>query len=337
MHLTLRSLSWTGFLSLCACHLDVGAPPGEGTENADGDGGDGDGDGDAGGGGGGGEPAGQDPNGVAQIYPTAPDKAPSWTLGFDDWEARTRGWEGTVEGSGADIIVTEGGQVRLNVAAEDSDCEGEPDQGQALEQGYMCSPLDWYNLEMTGYIQLVEAAGAEDDRDWTWYLGGGRHTGDGPPDGCTGSAYKGNFHYADGQTRLRKESWHVNYSNREWKDVPGAPDYTQEPDLWVGLKLVRYEFTRDGERGLRLEQWADLGGVRDDGTPSNDWTLINVEEDHPGAPSWGGQATDCGAPADDQILFWGGPFATFRWDDTTSSMRLMSVRAIVPPADVSPP
>lgn len=323
------SLNLAGFLALAACGDGSASPA---TGNAEGPG-------DSGGSGpdGAGAPAGLDPNGVAQIYPTAPDQAPSWTLGFDDWQARTRGWEGTVEGTGAGTIVTEGGQVRLNVAAQDSDCEGEPDQARALAQGYMCSPLDWYELEMTGYVQLVEAAGGEDDRDWTWYLGGGRHTGDGPPDGCTGTAYKGNLHYADGRARMRKESWHVNYTSREWKEVAGAPDYTEAPDLWVGIKLVRYQIVRDGEPGLRLEQWVDLGGVGEDGAPANQWTLVNVEEDHPGAPSWGEEATACGAPTDDQIMFWGGPYASFRWDDTTSRIRLMSVRAIVRPADLPPP
>jgi hypothetical protein len=31
-------------------------------------------------------------------------------------------------------------------------------------------------------------------------------------------------------------------------------------------------------------------------------------------------------------MFWGGPWVTYRWDNTTSKLRLMSVREITPPA-----
>jgi hypothetical protein len=41
--------------------------------------------------------------------------------------------------------------------------------------------------------------------------------------------------------------------------------------------------------------------------------------------------------ASNQIIFWGGPHVTYRWDDTTARLRLASVREIVPPTDVPTP
>jgi len=70
--------------------------------------------------------------------------------------------------------------------------------------------------------------------------------------------------------------------------------------------------------------------------PANQWHLYRAAEDHPDSPSWGSQATDCDAPLDDQVMLWGGPWVTWRWDNTDSSLRLMSVREIVPPTNMPP-
>jgi hypothetical protein len=138
-----------------------------------------------------------------------------------------------------------------------------------------------------------------------------------------------------GRWRFAKESWHVNYDFTPWLDVEGGPDLTVE-DRFVGFKFVRYEIDRGGERAVRLEWWIDLGPQDGAGCPANEWTLIGAHEDAPGA-SWGSGATDCNAPADDQIMLWGGPWVTWRWDDTDAELRSMNVREIEPPATVPPP
>jgi hypothetical protein len=275
--------------------------------------------------------AGHDPNGVQQIYCTSLERADPWTLGYDDWEVRIRQF-GTVSGAGKLTVVEREGQTRMTVKAEDSDCEGLEDHGQALAQGYMCSPNDWRNFEMTGYFQLVESASSSSDQDWTMYGNGGRHTGSGPPTGCLGSSHKGSYHYRNAAVRIAKESWHVNYHYRDgWQDVPDGIDYGAASDAWLGMKFIRHEFERDGAAGVRNEVWLDLAGIDAEGNPANDWQLVTVSEDHPDQPSWGSAATQCGAPADDQPMLWGGPWVVWRWDGTTARLRLMSVREIEPP------
>lgn len=290
--------------------------------------------------GGGGTP-GTDPNGTTQIYVTKDDSvgdpvAGAWTLGFGDWQTRTRSF-GTVSGAGVNTIVRQSGQVRMTVKATTSTCEGLQDHGQALAQGYMCSARDWTNVEMTGYFKLNNAAGSSSDQDWTMYGNGGRHTGDGPPVGCMGSAYKGSYHYKNADNRFAKESWHVNYDYLyNWASIPGGVDYTQESSRWLGMKFIRYEFARNAKRGVRVELWLDFGGVNGSGVPANQWHLYRAAEDHPDSPSWGSQATECNAALDDQVMLWGGPWVTWRWDNTDSSLRLMSVREIVPPTNMPP-
>jgi F5/8 type C domain len=276
-------------------------------------------------------PVGTDPNGVRQLYPSRTGKAAPWTLGFGDWQARLRPDGASIAGSGKDTVLTNSGQVRISVEAVDSSCEGEPDHGLALQRGYMCSPNDWYNVEFTGYIKLDTPAGDASDQDWTWYAGGGRHTGDGWEDGCMGSAYKGSYHYRDADVRYGKEQWHVNYDYKSWTSVTGGIDYTANRSRWLGMKYVKYQFTRNGQRGIRLELWLDLDGIDSAGNPRNNWQRVRVVEDHPDAGSWGGDAGECRAPDADQIMFWGGPWVTYRWDNTTSRLRLMSVREITPP------
>ncbi|UXI67805.1 polysaccharide lyase [Tahibacter amnicola] len=277
---------------------------------------------------------GTDPNGVHQIYPSRAGRAKDWTLGFDDWQTRIRQF-GTVSGTGKNTVVRQSGQVRMTVSAEVSSCEGITDQALALQRGYMCSTNDWKNYEMTGYFKLNTPAGDEDDMDWTMYGNGGRHPGSG--NGCTGSAYKASYHYRDADVRFAKESWHVNYDfhpDNGWHPVNGGVNFVEQRDRWLGIKFVRYEFTRNGQPGVRLEQYLDLDGIDANGNPMNHWGTqpVWVREDHP-QTRWGSNGATCGV-ADQQIIFWGGPWVTWRWDNTDSSLRLMSVREIQPPAVV---
>jgi hypothetical protein len=216
-----------------------------------------------------------------------------------------------------------------------ADCEGLTDHAAALAQGFMCSPKDWTNFEITGYFKLQTPAVDAADQEWILYGNGGRHTGDGTALGCLGSSYKGAYDYATGMVRMSKESWHVNYDQKPWHlGMAGGIKYIDPAQRarWLGMKLVRYEIVRNGVRGVRLELWLDTGGVNTSGAPLNQWRLADVIEDHPNVGSWGTQATWCSAPRDDQPMLWGGPWVTWRWDNTTSRLRLMSVREIVPPA-----
>lgn len=285
------------------------------------------------------EPPDADPNGVAQIYPSKTGKAEPWTLGFGDWQARFDLDGGSVSGEGKDTIISNNGSPRMDVFAteEVKTCEGNEDYAESLDQGYACSPNDWNDLEMTGYVRLRDSADSSSDQDWTFYGPSGTHTNNGQyPDKCWGHSYKGSYHYRNAQVRFGKETWHVNYDYGGpapgWVDVPGGIDYGDNPDEWLGMKFIRYHFTRNGQEGIRVELRLDLSGIDDLGNPANDWSKVLTVEDHPDGESWGEDATDCDAPNDDQILLWGDPRATFRWDNTDSQLRLASVREIQPPA-----
>ena len=79
-------------------------------------------------------------------------------------------------------------------------------QNKIALAGYMQSPNDWKNVEITGYVKLN--SGSNDN--FVWYARGGRHTGFGAPQGCEGVAYKGALYYS-GATRWEKEQWHTGF------------------------------------------------------------------------------------------------------------------------------
>jgi hypothetical protein len=88
----------------------------------------------------------------------------------------------------------------------------------------------------------------------------------------------------------------------------------------VGLKYIVY-FQQNGKTAVRLQSWID---ANNDGK----WMKINDFVDSGG---WGNQGGYRGEDPD-QIITWGGPIATFRWDTATDvDFKNLSVREIDPP------
>jgi hypothetical protein len=178
-------------------------------------------------------------------------------------------------------------------------------------RGYMQSPNDWKNVEMTGQVKFNSGS----DDDWTWYARGGRNTGNGWPEGCEATEYKGSLEYTSGRVRWAKEQFHVSYVFSPWKNSPASGDHK-----FVGFKTVMYNFQLDGKTAVKMESYVD---------PNNDnqWQKVYDFVDKGG---WGSAGGECkGAP--DQIITWGGPVAAFRWDGANVDIKNLSVREIVPP------
>ncbi len=180
------------------------------------------------------------------------------------------------------------------------------------EKGYMQSPNDWRDVEITGFVKL-NATDADDD-NFAWYARGGRHNDSNS--GCEGSAYKGDL-YFDGRTSFAKESWHVSY------------DYTAKPSItksiqgrWVGFKVVMYNITVDGKTAVKMEAYLN------DNADKVTWEKVY---EHVDAGDFGGGATHCGATDDMMPITWGGPNAVYRWDSATDvDFKWLSVREIQP-------
>ncbi len=265
----------------------------------------------------------QDPGvdkfGIKKIYPTKSvgGKTEEWYMNMDNPtnDARTSPPSMTKNSDGSWKVTS--GQVRYGVYTSTG---YHPDQISTLNQaqmeakGYMQSPNDWKNVEMTGIVKFVSGDSTD---SWTWYARGGRHTGSGYPQGCEGTAYKVDLFY-NGKVRFAKEQWHVSYVFTGTK-TPTIP--TNNIGKFVGFKGVMYNFQQGGKTVVKLELWVDP-------TLTNNWQKVDEFVDSGG---WGSSAGECGGKPD-QIITWGGPTATFRWDNANNvSIKNLSVREIVPP------
>ena len=187
-------------------------------------------------------------------------------------------------------------------------------QKELAAKGYMQSPNDWKNVEMTGYVKLISSLSND---QFNWYNRGGRHTNSAP---CERTAYKVDvMYYSSGQTRFNKEQWFSGgYSFTSPKNVSSSSIQGK----WVGLKYIVYNFQQpNGKTAVMLQSWFDANA---DGK----WIKINDFVDLGG---WGDQGSYCGG-VPDQLITWGGPIATFRWDNATDvDFKNLSVREIESP------
>ena len=179
------------------------------------------------------------------------------------------------------------------------------------QAGYMQSPNDWRDVEITGYVKLNSG----NNDNFVWYARGGRHTGFGSPQGCEGVAYKGGLFYG-GATRWEKEQWHSGgYVFAEFGKNIGPIK-----GKWVGLKVIMYNIVQNDKTAVKLELWVDRSN-------NNNWIKATEKIDKGG---WGNNGRECGGKPD-QIITWGGPIAAFRWDGATDvDIKKFSVREIVP-------
>ena len=185
------------------------------------------------------------------------------------------------------------------------------DHNKIAMAGYMQSPNDWRDVEITGYVKLNSG----NNDNFVWYARGARHTGFGAPAGCEGTAYKGDLFY-DGNTRWTKEQWHTGgYAFGEFGENIGPIS-----GKWVGFKVIMYNAVEKDKSVVKLELWVDKNN-------NNNWIKANEKTDKGG---WGNAGRECGGKAD-QIITWGGPIAAFRWDGATDvDIKKFSVREIAP-------
>ncbi|HEY7777629.1 MAG TPA: discoidin domain-containing protein, partial [Nitrososphaeraceae archaeon] len=206
-------------------------------------------------------------------------------------------------------------QVRMNVYTStgyDSDDIPTLDHSVIASKGYMLASNDWRNFEMTQYVKVNTSPS---DDNFAPYGRGGRHTGSGAPSGCEGSSLKGDVFFS-GKVRFAKEQWHVSYVFTNIKTATSTIE-----DKWVGIKFIVYNFVENSKVVVKTELWLDI---------NNNGNFVKVDE-NVDRGGWGTEGTECGG-APDQIISWGGPITTFRWDTATDvDFKNLSVREILPP------
>jgi hypothetical protein len=274
--------------------------------------------------------AGVDKFGIKEIYPTKTG-AGEWYMNMDD-----PGNDPRIGGEGPSTIFVlqnddgswkvQSTEVRYGVLTSSGyhpDLITTLNQQALAAKGYMQSPNDWKNVEMTGYFKVN--AFTDSTQNGAPHIEllarGGRNTNDdGTIEGlsrqCEATTYHSNT-YLDGRIKFEKDLEHtIGYTT-------GDPErqHAIRPFLgkWIGIKAMYYNLP-DGT--VRLEQWIDEDS-------NNNWHRMLHYTDN---GNWGGGYPDCGA-ADTQVITWGGPIAVFRWDNIEDmDVKDFSVREIQPPS-----
>jgi F5/8 type C domain/PKD domain len=255
--------------------------------------------------------------GIKKIYPTK-SGGEEWFMNMEDpvHDTRTKPPSMTRNSDGSWKVTST--QVRYEIFTSSGydatkTHQNALDEKQLEANGYMLAPNDWKNVEMTGLVKFVSGDSTD---NWSWYARGGRHTGSGYPDGCEGTSLKGDLFYSSGKVRFAKEQWHVHYVFTSANTSAAA-----SVGKFVGFKSIMYNFQQNGKTVVKLEIWVDPN-------LDNNWQKVYDFVDSGGLGTGGGE---CGG-APDQIITWGGPIATFRWDSATNvSIKDLSVREIQPP------
>jgi hypothetical protein len=263
-----------------------------------------------------GSDSGTDIFGIKQLYPTK-SNGEEWYINMNNPSSDSRfNPQNTITKNPDGSWKMKATKVRMAVYTStgyDGDDIPTLDHSEIASKGYMLRPNDWRNFEMTQYVKVNTSPS---DDNFSPNGRGGRHTGDGtPPVGCEGSSMKGDVFFS-GKVRFAKEQWHVSYVFTNLKTATGSIE-----DKWIGIKFIVYNFVENNQVVVKTELWLDT---------NNSGNFVKVDEriDRGG---WGTEGTECGG-APDQIISWGGPITTFRWDTATDvDFKNLSVREILPP------
>jgi hypothetical protein len=248
--------------------------------------------------------------GIRELYPTKPG-GEEWFVNMQNPRSDPRNNPPVITKNADGSFKVQQDQVRWGVFTSSLFHPNQIatyNQRQLATKGYMQSPDDWKNVEMTGYAKINNPG--DSDTHFTWYARGGRHTSSQP---CEGTSIKGDL-YNDGGTGFTKEQWH-----------PGGYSFTDKVHAagsivgkWVGFKTVIYNFQENGKTVVREQNWIDKNN-------DNSWVKIFDFVDRGGI---GSQGIHCGG-SQDQIITWGGPIATFKWDRMPNvDIKNLSVREI---------
>ncbi|HYX49766.1 MAG TPA: hypothetical protein VE843_08485, partial [Ktedonobacteraceae bacterium] len=271
---------------------------------------------------------GVDKFGVNEIYPTKPG-GEEWFMNMQDPNNDPRVFKGSqtptftknpdgswkVPFGGVHSILCCPNEVRYNALTSSGFDPSKiiVDEKQLVQRGYMQSPNDWKNVEITGYVKFNAG---DASRGWTWEARGGRHTGSGAPAGCEDTMYNAHILWGNGNVRWEKEQWHVHIVSTPYRPSPAIGAHK-----WIGFKAVMYNIQQNGKTVVKLEMWED---------PNNDNHWVRAY-DLTDAGGWGDGGQTCGG-SPDQIITWGGPMVLFRWDYATDvDVKNFSVREIQPP------
>ena len=190
------------------------------------------------------------------------------------------------------------------------------------EKGYWYKPTDWKNVEITLIFKLLESArskGGEHALSLVTRSISHSETYDkksNPPFYCGGSSYHNNISN-EGQLRMKKEEFHVDYEREKYNPNVNLGNLY---DKIIGFKAMVYNIN---STAVKMESWID---VYNEG--KGPYVKLHQKIDH---GNWGNNMKICGAEKDGQAITWGSPMIIIKANDFKFDIYDIEVREIIPP------
>jgi hypothetical protein len=191
------------------------------------------------------------------------------------------------------------------------------------EIGYWHKPSDWKNVEVTLIFKLLDSARSKGDQHSisivTRSISHSQLDNDykkGPKFFCGGSSYHNNISN-EGQVRMKKEQYHIDYEWERYND-----EMLKVGNLYnkiVGFKGIVYNINNTA---VKLEAWVDAKN-QGKGPYKKVHELIDNG-------NWGDAMTVCGAKTNGQAITWGSPTIIIKANDFEFDIYDIEVREIVP-------
>jgi hypothetical protein len=196
--------------------------------------------------------------------------------------------------------------------------------------GYWYKPSDWKNIEVTLIFKLLDSSRSKGDEHALSIVTRSishsqldneyKKSDDEPKFFCGGSSYHNNISN-EGQLRMKKEQFHIDYEWERYNDI----DNLSVGNIYnkiIGFKGVVYNINNTA---VKLESWVDVenGGK---GPYKKVHELIDNGD-------WGDAMTECGAKTDGQAITWGSPIVLIKANDFKFDIYDIEIREIVPPTN----
>ena len=198
------------------------------------------------------------------------------------------------------------------------------DYSELKKIGYWYKPTDWKNIEVTLIFKLLDSARSKGDSHSisivTRSISHSQLDNDykkGPKFFCGGSSYHNNLSN-EGQVRMKKEQFHIDYEWERYNDQMKTVG-----DIYnkiIGFKAIAYNLN---DTAVKLETWVDTenGG-------KGPYKKVHQAID---TGNWGDNMKLCGAETDGQAITWGSPIVIIKANDFKFDIYDLEIREIRPP------
>ncbi|MGI9012547.1 MAG: hypothetical protein ACR2F1_15360 [Nitrososphaeraceae archaeon] len=195
--------------------------------------------------------------------------------------------------------------------------------------GYWYKPTDWKNIEVTLIFKLLDSARSKGDQHALSIVTRSishsqldseyKKSDDEPQFFCGGSSYHNNLSN-DGNVRMKKEQFHIDY---EWERYNPQIQVGDIYNKIIGFKGIVYNVN---DTAVKLETWVD---TQNQGKGP-------YKKVHEGIDlgNWGDNMKVCGAETDGQAITWGSPIVILKANDFKFDIYDIEVREIVPPSNL---